>query len=181
MKRKTTLILIVGTSGSGKTYMSRYLEKEWQIPAIVSYTTRPMRTGEVDGVDHYFVDHQFYETVDKNEMLAYTKFGDHYYFTVKWQTEDCPTYSYVVDEDGIRFFLDRFADEYNIVPVYVHASEETRRSRGIDQARIDRDLKRVHLPINTYQSVINNDGELEDFEQDINSFMNQTNAKYCFI
>lgn len=161
--------------------MSHYLDYEWGIPFIVSYTTRDKREGETDGVDHHFINHRMYENADKNEMLAYTKFGDNHYFTMKWQTEVYPTYSYVVDEDGVRFFLERYADEYNIIPVYVHASEETRRARGIDQARIDRDSQRQHLPLNMYMSVINNDSSCDEFLHAIDEFLHKANEKYYFL
>ncbi len=38
---KPIIIAIVGASGSGKTHLSKFLQKEFGIPAIISTTTRP--------------------------------------------------------------------------------------------------------------------------------------------
>ena len=42
---KPIIIAIVGASGSGKTHLSKFLQKEFGIPAIISTTTRPRREG----------------------------------------------------------------------------------------------------------------------------------------
>lgn len=50
------MIILVGESGSGKTTIVEDLL--WRIPnshKIVSYTTRPPRSGEEDGVDYHFI------------------------------------------------------------------------------------------------------------------------------
>ena len=62
-----TIVAIVGASGSGKTQLTLYAKK-LGYPVICSYTTRPMREGETNGVEHIFV------TADKmpkkDKMLA---------------------------------------------------------------------------------------------------------------
>ena len=52
---KTKIIAIVGPSGSGKTTLAEYFQRQFCIPTIVSYTTRPMRAGEANGREHWFV------------------------------------------------------------------------------------------------------------------------------
>lgn len=168
MGKKTVIILIVGTSGSGKTHMSHYMKKYFNIPYVVSFTTRPIRAGETEGVDHYFIDGM--HVPPQEGMLAYTNFGGYQYFTLRGQVEKHLVTSYVVDEDGVRFFLDRYKEQYTIVAVYVHASAETRKSRGISQERIDRDTNREPLPLQVYSCMINNNDELGVFNNTINHF-----------
>ncbi len=51
------LLVMTGPSGAGKTTLSRRVMA--QVPDVrfsVSYTTRPAREGEVDGVDYHFTD-----------------------------------------------------------------------------------------------------------------------------
>ncbi len=48
------LIVLVGSSGSGKTHTLKLLEKEGY-KKLVTTTTRPPREGEVDGVDYIFM------------------------------------------------------------------------------------------------------------------------------
>ena len=68
IESKPIIICIVGPSGSGKTTMARFLEKALDIPMLVSYTTRPKRPNEIDGVDHRFVTEDQMPSRDK--MLA---------------------------------------------------------------------------------------------------------------
>lgn len=51
---KTKVLVIVGPTCSGKTTLARKLESEG-LRRIVSWTTRPPRKGEVDGVDYNFI------------------------------------------------------------------------------------------------------------------------------
>jgi guanylate kinase len=57
IKRDGVLFVISAPSGAGKTSLCKEIVDI--IPGLrhsVSYTTRPMRKGEVDGVDYHFVD-----------------------------------------------------------------------------------------------------------------------------
>lgn len=59
VKRDGVLFVISAPSGAGKTTLCKEIVDI--IPGLrhsVSYTTRPMRKGEVDGVDYHFVDAQ---------------------------------------------------------------------------------------------------------------------------
>ena len=49
---------------------------------IVSYTTRPPRSGEIDGVSYHFIsDVEFEKQIYQNKMLEYAKFNDWLYGT----------------------------------------------------------------------------------------------------
>ena len=66
------LITITGPSGAGKDTVARMLSEMSGYKVLCSYTTRPKREGEIDGVEHHFV-----ETcnVPRDKMLAYTQYG----------------------------------------------------------------------------------------------------------
>jgi guanylate kinase len=67
------LVIVSSPSGAGKTTLTRRLLAEH--PALsfsVSYTTRPMRPGEQDGVDYHFVDPATFEA-----MVARGEFAEH--------------------------------------------------------------------------------------------------------
>ena len=50
---------IMGKSSSGKdTIYKRLKERMPQLKTITLYTTRPVRAGETDGVEYYFVDEE---------------------------------------------------------------------------------------------------------------------------
>lgn len=48
------LIILCGPSGTGKTTIQEYLMKHYNIPKVLTHTTREMRPGEREGVDYYF-------------------------------------------------------------------------------------------------------------------------------
>ena len=51
-----TLYIVSAPSGAGKTSLVKaLLDAQPQVRVSVSHTTRPMRPGEVDGVNYHFV------------------------------------------------------------------------------------------------------------------------------
>ena len=66
--------LYLGKSGSGKNY---YQNKQviCGVKPIVLYTTRPMRSGEQDGVDYHFVtEKEFTRKANDNEFMEYRSY-----------------------------------------------------------------------------------------------------------
>ena len=75
------LIVISAPSGTGKTTLvKRLLEKESNMIASVSFTTRPMRENEIEGIDYSFIDEsKFKQMVEMDEFLEHaTVFGNYY-------------------------------------------------------------------------------------------------------
>lgn len=56
------MIVLVGASGSGKTSVAKELGKRGY-NRVVTYTTRPMRDGEKDGVDYHFLSDEDFDTI----------------------------------------------------------------------------------------------------------------------
>lgn len=79
--RRGFMFVLSSPSGAGKTTLSRLLlEQEDNLTMSVSVTTRPMRPGEEEGRDYFFVspDH-FQQMVERSELLEYaTVFGHSY-------------------------------------------------------------------------------------------------------
>jgi guanylate kinase len=75
------MFVLSSPSGAGKTTLSRMLVAETPtLRMSVSATTRPMRPGEVDGKDYYFVDAPRFEAmIAKGELLEWANvFGNRY-------------------------------------------------------------------------------------------------------
>ncbi|MBR4435790.1 MAG: guanylate kinase [Clostridia bacterium] len=89
--RKGRLIVLSGPSGVGKgTIGSRLIAESNDLCFSVSATTRPMREGEVDGVNYYFktID-EFQRMIDNGEFLEYMNvFGRNYYGTPRAFVEE---------------------------------------------------------------------------------------------
>lgn len=77
------LIVISGPSGVGKsTVVKKVMEHNANLHFSVSATTRPMRPGEVDGVNYYFVSkEQFQEMIDHDQLLEHTQYVGNFYGT----------------------------------------------------------------------------------------------------
>lgn len=161
--KQQTIICIVGDSGSGKTFASRVLEKRFGIPAIVSYTTRPIREDETDGIEHWFVNRR--DVPSHGIMMAYTKFGGYEYWTTISQFEAHLVCTYVIDEVGLRELVSKVdTGLFRLFTVKIKRMDK----RGIDKQRIERDKERMEITDRYFDAVIDNDGTLMDFEYKIN-------------
>lgn len=76
MEVKGFLIVLSGPSGAGKnTLINRVIPRIPNLKYSVSATTRAPRTGEVDGVDYFFVsDEEFDQMIADNEFLEWAEF-----------------------------------------------------------------------------------------------------------
>jgi guanylate kinase len=86
-KRRGVLFVLSSPSGAGKSTIARKLrEDQPDLVVSVSYTTRPIRPGEVDGVDYHFVDLETFRTMVANhEFLEWAHVFGHRYGTRKAQ------------------------------------------------------------------------------------------------
>jgi guanylate kinase len=78
-------IILVGRAASGKDHMRKQLEKAGYKYAV-SYTTRPPRTGEIEGKDYFFLsEEKFKEMIANNEFYEHVSFNNWYYGTTNKQ------------------------------------------------------------------------------------------------
>jgi guanylate kinase len=84
-KRRGVLFVLSSPSGAGKSTIARkLLADEAELGMSVSYTTRPIRPGEKDGVDYHFVDLEtFRAMVANHEFLEWAHVFGHRYGTPK--------------------------------------------------------------------------------------------------
>ena len=73
------VFVVTGPSGAGKgTLIRGLLERLPQLEAAISATTRPMRAGEEDGREYWFLDdEQFSERVEDGEFLEWVEYVSH--------------------------------------------------------------------------------------------------------
>lgn len=74
---KYKLIALCGEAGSGKDTLAQALCERYNWNFIISCTTRPMREGEQEGVNYYYLTpEKFAEKVVNGDMLETTFFND---------------------------------------------------------------------------------------------------------
>ena len=86
---------IVGNTLSGKSTLVRDLVTATGIKQVITYTTRPMRDGERDGLDYHFI--------TSEEMDSDKYFGRRDFYTV-YRKEP---YSYAMSKDDVFPFEDK--------------------------------------------------------------------------
>ena len=84
MKKDGIMVILSSPSGAGKTTLVKLLSKNKNFNISISHTTRKPRPNEVPNQDYYFVDHEKFEKLIKNEeFLEYAKVFSHFYGTTR--------------------------------------------------------------------------------------------------
>ena len=90
ISRRGLMLVLSSPSGAGKSTISRaLLDKHDDLTMSVSATTRPMRPGETDGKDYFFVDvATFEDMVENDQFLEHAKVFNNYYGTPRGPVEE---------------------------------------------------------------------------------------------
>ena len=133
------ILIIMGESGSGKDTLLRELVQNHGFQPIISTTTRPMREGEVDGRDYYFVSQEtFLKRLENNEFLEHRAYNTTangkpvtwYYGAEKQELDPDTNYAVVLDTGGAWGFLMHYG-KLDCFVIQVQVSEEIRKQRAI--------------------------------------------------
>lgn len=130
------MIIVTGKSNSGKTSIVRALVAKHQFDNLITYTTRPMRPGEIQGKSYHFVpEEEFLKKVEEGFFLEWKKYetnkGTWYYGSAYEDYAKATENTIgVLTPDGI---IELRNQDYDITVVYVEAEEETLKARGLDR------------------------------------------------
>lgn len=139
------MLILCGKSASGKDTLKKELVK-MGMDSVVTYTTRPPRQGEVDGVTYHFITKEEFLQKEAEEFFAETTSynvatGDTWYYgsAVKDLTNDKVI---IVNPHGLKQI--RKIPSLNPIAFYITAGEETiwnrLRERGDNAAEARRRL-----------------------------------------
>ena len=83
-KQDGIMVILSSPSGAGKTTLVKLLSKDKKFYISTSHTTRKARSSEVADKDYYFVNHEKFEGLIKNEeFLEYARVFNHLYGTTR--------------------------------------------------------------------------------------------------
>ena len=84
-RRKGLMLVLSSPSGAGKTSIAKkILELDKNIKMSISYTTRPKRKSEKNGVDYFFVNKEKFNNLQSQSFFVeYASVFDHWYGTPK--------------------------------------------------------------------------------------------------
>lgn len=132
-------IYIMGKSASGKDTVGKILKDKLNIKNYVMYTTRPIRDGEKEGVDYFYVSKEKIEEFRNEgkviESRTYnTVHGPWTYATINdSQLEENQNILGVGTLESYKNVREYFLrnGKNNLLPVYIEIDEEERRKRAI--------------------------------------------------
>jgi guanylate kinase len=122
MKRR---IIIAGKGASGKDYLRKILS-DCGFRYSVSHTTRPIRKGEVDGEDYYFIpEKQALDMIERGSFIEHTNFNGWIYGTS--EAEFFESDLFILTPSGISQLSEKNREESFII--YLDLEEDLRRER----------------------------------------------------
>lgn len=177
------IFALLGYMGVGKdTILKQVLKDIDDVKPIISTTTRPMRKGETEGVEYYFIDDtEFFRrgTDFVEQRIYHTKVKENgvekeatwRYGIERAELEKDDYLIVIVDSVGYKE-LKNYVGNGRIVPIFISAPQEELRARALArgdlEAEVDRRLKDDYerfLPFRVgtvYDEVKNGEGRLEE-------------------
>lgn len=151
-------IIISGKGGSGKDYLRKIME-DLGFTYCKSYTTRPIREGEENGKDYFFIEEK--DIPAKKDLYESVYFNGWFYGTPK--TEFKKSNLFIMTPKGISSL--KKEDRKNSVVIYIESNEETRRNRLLERRDADDVERRIKADekdfnnFNDFDLIINNSEE----------------------
>lgn len=139
------LITLTGGSATGKDFILKNVLR--MIPSlipVVSHTTRPMRNGETEGKEYYFIDiatatdmlnnNEFIETRQYNVAVGETWLYGIHKCEIDLESDD--TYIAIVDLQGLKK-IERYLEENNcrnsLTSIYIDVDYQIRLQRSLQR------------------------------------------------
>lgn len=146
------IFILMGKSASGKDTIYQKLLEELDFQKVVPYTTRPIRSGEVDGETYHFCDDEkvceLQATGRVIEMRSYdTMHGVWKYFTADDGQIDMDagnSYLMIGTLESYGKIRNYFGVD-KVFPIYIHVDDGLRLSRALERERAQKEPKYAEL------------------------------------
>lgn len=137
------IFYLMGKSSSGKDTLYKLLmaEESLKLKQIVQYTTRPIRSGEEEGTEYYFVTPEILEELAKNDKVIESRsydtcHGVWTYATVCDDKIDLEKYNYLMigTLESFQKVQAYFGKEV-VLPIMIQCDDGVRLQRALDRER----------------------------------------------
>ena len=138
------IIYIVGKSSVGKDTIYNILKEKLDVNPYVLYTTRPIRTGEIDGVNYFYLtpnEMKIYIEEDTKvmEYRTYdTVYGPWTYATIMDQQfeseKDLIMEGTLESYNAIKKYFEK-SDKIEVIPIYIEIDDGIRLERALKRER----------------------------------------------
>lgn len=138
------IFIVMGKSASGKDTIFKKLKsiKSLQLASVVPYTTRPIRKGEVDGVEYFFVSkNKLNELIEAKKVIEHraynTMHGVWNYFTVDDGQIDLKNKNYIIVGGTLKAYeqIRNYYGAEAVVPIYIEVEDGLRLYRALNRER----------------------------------------------
>lgn len=136
-RKMEKIFLICGKSCAGKDTLTKEIMKSLKIPMALSFTTRPKRNGETQGVEYDFIDINKFEWLqDLNKLAEYTSYtvagGDIWYYGLtKKELEKDKFVLAIVNPDGVKQIKELYGED--AIVIVIEADDKKRIKRYLDR------------------------------------------------
>lgn len=136
------LYIFMGKSASGKdTLYRKIMETHKELTPVITYTTRPIRAGEIEGKEYHFVSEEQLEKMKEQKKVVecrcyHTVKGPWYYFTADDGQIDFSAGDscMITTLEGYEQIRDYYGKE-NVVPLYIEVDDFVRMERSLLRER----------------------------------------------
>ena len=132
---KYKLIALFGKSGAGKDTIQNWMVSNLQdTHKLISYTTRPPRSNEVDNKDYHFISVKEFDYMkEKNLFLETTEFRGWYYGTSIEALNENKINIGVFNPSGVKNIIENFNYKIIILPILIATDNKTRLLRSLNR------------------------------------------------
>ena len=138
------IFYLMGKSSCGKDSIYREIvsDNELNLKKIVGYTTRPVREGETDGVEYFFVTKEEMMKLNLIEMRSYNTVAGEWCYATADDGNISKNDNYIVigTLESYKCFLKYFGKD-RMVPLYVEVDEYTRLIRALNREKAQNNPK----------------------------------------
>lgn len=148
------LFVIMGKSATGKDSIFKALIENIRVDLtrIIPYTTRPIREGETDGIEYYFISEESMDRLISQrkviERRTYqTMYGDWNYLTVddgQFNHKEKKAYLMIATPEAYRKLVQYFGKE-NVIPLLIEVEDGVRLSRALQRERQQKNPKYAEM------------------------------------